>query len=471
MSNPYSYFGFNLWRLREKRGKSAKEMAEYLKQHIGAGEYRRYETGERLPTDQVLLEISRVLKKDVGVFKQWAAYSSRKKEDGKAVEGATAYLNRLEKDIVALEQKYQELTGKKFDAEIKKALDKLKRKVAQIIDLPVLPMNFILIMDALGSREAKKYKYLREVSDFIISGENLAEFVARDLYLGVKTLYLANLLFSADRPFANAEECLNQMTIAQFQEILLLAVIQSGIYKTEGDIPRLQQHADFSSQGSLYLRELEKELANNPPKDIDFNHLRQAILLQGMGQYALYERLNPSIMDTGEEILEGVDDPDIYTGFNKKLFQLAVWELHPAVGAILAANWNFPKEVCDIVLTHHDHPAGKVSPTCAVLKIINFFVDSDFPTFSKSDLEELLKAHPQVTIPVEAFYEACSRMAKIKPTLYERSSTLLEQASQDVAEFATQRVKQMSRQPAQAYVTRDDHLGMPLKRSDFRFDH
>jgi len=471
MSYPYSYFGFSLWRLRESRKKTSVEMSEYLKKYINPSEYRKYETGEILPNEQILLEISRVLKKDLSTLKQWAAYGGRKKSEGKCSQGALAYDSEFENAIAVLKEKYHEVSGHPINKAQNEALTKMKRYIFRIIDLPVLPMNFILIVDAITSKDnLKKYAYLHEIQNFISEGESLAGFISRDLYLAPIIFYLSNLLCFADKPCASIEQCMRQLNIVQFKELLLLAVYQGGIYDTEGDIPRLQQHADFNSMTCLFARELEKELKNDPPKNINFNHLYQACVLQGIGRYALFERLKPALIGTGEDLFDDGTNEDIYPGMGQKLFSQIVWELHPVVCAIIASNWNFPKEVSDLLLVHHDHPVSEVSPTCALLRIINFFVDADFPTLSKDDFQDMLIAYPQIRISVEAFYEVCCNLSKLKHQLYERSSSLLEHASQEVVDFTSRRIKQLALKGNVERFPSDGYLQMPLKRSDFRFD-
>lgn len=459
---PYTKFGFNLWRLREARGKSAKDMSQYL--NISTKEYQNFEMGKCLPSDEMLLEISRLLKEEISTLKHWTLFATTKSSKGKTDKNLHPLLGQLEKNIETLSQDYEKNIAK-LSHEQKQTLEKIKNSLTKIIDLSVLPMNFILINDALCSVESKQYKYLHEYQNFITRGENLASFISRDLYYGPYIFYAANLLFFSDKPFQNISECLNSLSLEQFKELFTLATLQNGIYNLNDDIPRLQQHADFSSLACIFARELRKELEIDPPQNINFDHVYQACLLQGVGQYVLFEKLKPSLRGTGEETVIDEEEAEIFLGLDAPFFKHILWALHPIASAIMAANWSFPQEILEILMTHHNHPVSQVNANCALLKIINFFVDKDFPKLSKADLEDLLKAYPQVKIPPESLFEVCIRMNHIKNDLYERSSTLIEEGNKTIEDLTNEFPKSTKKTP---HISKKEEE-MPLKGSDFRF--
>jgi len=463
---PHTKFGFNLWRLREAKGRSSREMAEAL--GLPLKSYQDFEMGKRLPDAAQFEKIAHMLGEDLESLKSWAVFPARPISHGKVLPCTEDYQKRLQDEIVSLKNKYQKNTGLHLNGLQIHALETLTLKITKITDLPVLPMNFILICDALFSVEAQKYKHLCEYRDFITKGESLAGFLSRDLYFGPFIFFAANMLYFAEKPFQNLEDCFDSLTFAQFKNLFLLACVQNGIYEIETDIPRLQQHADFSSLSCLFVRELERELKNNVPSEINFSILYQACLLQGVGQYVLFAKLRSSILNYDTSHLENDDDSST-SALDSQLFREILWSLHPVVSAIIGANWLFPKAVLDILLTHHDHPVSRVNPNTALLKIINFFVDKDFPKIEKADLDDLMKAYPQVKIPAEALYKVSQKLAEIKTDLYERSSTLIEENNQALAEhFALG-----SKKPAETgkpHIAPEKNLQAPLKRSDFRFD-
>lgn len=462
---PYTKFGFNLWRLREAKGKSSKDMSTHLE--LALKEYQSFEMGKILPDETRLKKIASFLKTDLHLLKSWVVLPSRKIERGKVLPCLVDFQKRLDADIESIKATHKKNTNATLSTEQLTALGKLKSHVAEMIDLPVLPMNFILICDALNSVESQQYKNLAEYHDFITRGESLAGFLSRDLYFGPFLFFAANQLYFSEHPYHDLEQCFNDMTFTQLRHLFLLSCAQNGIYEIDTDIPRLQQHVDFSSLACLFARELKKEFGDSPPADIDFNILYQACLLQGVGQYVLFEQLKPSIVGLNVEYIEPSDDNTHFTGLDTQLFKETLWGLHATVSAIMGANWLFEKEVLDILLTHHDHPVSRVSPNTALLKIINFFVDKDFPKIEMADLDDMMKAYPQVKISTEVLHKVCLRLSNIKNDLYERSSTLLENANQNFAGFATTESANTKKNP---HIATQNNLQTPLKRSDFRFD-
>ncbi len=445
---PYTKFGFNLWRLREAKGKSSKDMSAHLE--LTLKDYQSFEMGKVVPDESRLGKIANFLKADLSLLKSWVVSPARKIKRGKVSPCIEDFQKRLETDIESIKAAHEKNTNAELNAEQLTALNKLKRHVVEMIDLPILPMNFILICDALTSVESQKYTHLHEYQDFITKGESLAGFLSRDLYFGPFLFFAANQLYFSEQPHHDLEQCLADMTFTQLRHLFLLACAQNGIYEMDTDIPRLQQHVDFSSLACLFARELKNELGDAPPADIDFNILYQACLLQGVGQYVLFAQLKPSIMGQHIEYIEPTDDDSHFSGLDTQLFKETLWGLHATVSAIMGANWLFPQAVLDILLTHHDHPVSRVTPNTALLKIINFFVDKDFPRIEKADLDDMMKAYPQVKISTEILHKICLRLTDVKNDLYERSSTLLENAHQGFVSFY--------------------NLQNPLKRSDFRFD-
>ena len=451
---PFTHFAYRLWRIRESRGIRSKQMAEFL--GVPPLEYRRYESGECLPNKPMMLELARILNIDIAKIRQWSVYSSRKLEK-KVLKGALAYEDDLNKVFDHIGELYEKIYETKIDKVADHSLKNLHKNLTRIFDVPLLPTNFILIMDVLYSEEvrAEKPTYLHEITDFVAKNESLAAFVARDPVLGPFCYYTANLIFFKQNPCTDMMGCFNQLTLDQFKELLFIAVARQGLYDVDAEIPVLQQHIEFCSLSAMMVRELKPHL----PKTIDFNHLYMAALLQGLGTHVLYTLIQPSLKGHGEENAGTADN--LYAGLEGDLFQLVVYEAHPVVSAMIAANWNFPKEVLEVLKIHHEHPVKHVTSTCALLKVINFFVDNDFPDLSKQDLSDLMAGYPQVDVPLEAFFRTCVKLQDLKNNLIERSSTILDHVNSDISHFISQKVKEVGQQRKRP--------ALPPKRSDFRF--
>lgn len=459
---PYTKFGFNLWRLREAKGKSSKETSEHLSMTLK--DYQNLEMGKVLPSENQIQNLSEFLNEEMNTLKNWVVLPARKVVRGKVSDRIVELEKRLDNDIASIKSSYEHQSNTKLNSEQMLALSDLKNKILSTIDLPVLPMNFILICDALSSIEAKQYTFLHEYKDFIMQGESLAGFLSRDIYFGPFIFFSANQLYFSNKPFTHMEDCFEALSFQSFKHLFLLACVQNGIYEFEVDMPRLQQHADFTSLSCLFVRELKKEFKDSSPEDIDLDLLYQACILQGIGQYVLFETIKPTLLGTHSDYSES-DEGEIAVNFETQIFKDILWKTHSTVSAILAANWLFSNEVVDILLTHHDHPVSRVTPNTALLKIINFFVDKDFPQINKADLDDLMKAYPQVKISTTVIHKICMHLSKIKADMYERSSTLLEESHQSFINWH-QKSKLNDQNP---HIAIHSNFETPLKRTDFRF--
>lgn len=214
---PYTKFGFNLWRLREAKGKSSKDMSAHLE--VALKEYQAFEMGKVVPDESRLGKIAQFLKTDLDLLKSWVVTPVRKIKRGKVSPCIVDFQKRLEADIESIREAHEKNTNSALSTEQLTALGKLKRHVSEMIDLPILPMNFILICDALTSVESQKYTHLHEYQDFITKGESLAGFLSRDLYFGPFLFFAANQLYFSEQPFQDLEKCLNDMTFPQLRHL------------------------------------------------------------------------------------------------------------------------------------------------------------------------------------------------------------------------------------------------------------
>ncbi len=464
-SYPYYSFGFFLWRLREAQGLRSEEVARYL--GIPTSQYRDIESGKTLPSRTMQVELARMFKVDTAKLVKAILYSSRRAkgktlQEEAPLEGAMFYSKLFGEGIEKVKKRYKELRGRDLDRNQLTIFGRLKNDLYSLFVPPLLPFTCLLILDTLNKTLLKKQiKYLHEITDFVMAGESLAGFVARELILGPFIFSAANVSFLHENPSPNIIDCMNRLTVEEFQILFLIAVDVYGIYTVEQELPILQQDAEFASLGAVMVCAMEPCL----PKNIDLNYLYMAVLCQGLGKHVLYTTLTPSLKGRGEESLAADDEQDLYAGLDEELFNIIVFELHPTVSAMVLGNWRMPAEVREVLVTHHHHPVSEVSPLCAALKLVNFFVDCDFPSLSKEDLVDLLKAYPQVEISVESLFEVSIKMQKLKQTLMERSSTMAEDASQLVATYVSNKLDKIKDQAQLIPMHK-----MLNKRTDIRFD-
>lgn len=236
---------------------------------------------------------------------------------------------------------------------------------------------------------------------------------------------------------------MNRLTIRQFKELLLIGALEKGIYTNELELPQMLKNSQHCSLAMRMVRALKR----HGPKDINYDHLEMAVLLQGVGHHVLYTCLQPSLRTVFDET---ESDPEmsisdvVYSTLDEELFKSIIYSLHPVASAMLAKNWHFPKEVIDVVLTHHSYPVKDVSPLCAWVKLINIFVDLDFPNMSKQDIDEFLSAYPQIKLHRDVLSPVFVQLNQDKTRFIEKSSTLAADAGRDVANYFKRKTQQMN---------------------------
>ncbi|MBI2340994.1 MAG: helix-turn-helix domain-containing protein [Deltaproteobacteria bacterium] len=452
---PFIHFGFRLWRLREARGIRTNQIAEYL--GISLPQYRKIETGESLPDRQMLVELARVLNVGLAKLKDWELGARRKVLEDIPLDGAMAYSKELEKVIERIKESYKDQAGSPLSEQRLKVFGYLKKDLYHFFLPPALPTNLFLVLDALRTNPEAKYPH--EIRDFVLKGEALDGFLARDLVWGPFIFSAANLLYFQENPAKDIPDALKRITTGQLEELIFIGVAKNGICDVEEEISILEQKKEFGSLGAI----MALELAPHLPKNVSPHYLYAAVLLQGLGTCALYTILHPSLARPAEAAMD--EKSQTYACIDGELFNLIDYELHPVTSAMIAANWRFSDEVIDTVLLHHHHPVKEVTPLNAALKIVNFFVDCDFPDMSREDLQDLLKAYPQVDIPLDTLFKVAVKLKNMKEDLIERTSSMLEEKSRVIADYVAEKRKKMVQKTPAGTIIRE----LP-KSALFRFE-
>ena len=467
----YLHFGVRLVRVREKKAMRSKAMADFL--GLTLSEYRKFESGEKLPPLQVLIKMAKVLEFPLEKLKQWNDYAIHQASghfEEKAIEnGALKYAKQWEDATSAFKSSYfEEISSVDEDMKhINKMLETLKKDISRVVKLPVLPMQLFIILTVLD--ENKKVSHLHKIADFPMEGESFADYIARDPYWGPFTTYAANRIFFPDNPSKNINDCFNRLTMDQFKQLLLVSVANTGIYSYSNDLIALQQYHEFSSLGALMAQKLKPYL----PQGVSTDHLVASCLVQGIGTHSFYTLLKPSLLKEHEEFFDEKKS-SIYEELDNHILNLINYELHPVVGAMVAANWGCPEEVIQCLNDHHkpvfvdDHPNKDITPMNAILKIINFFVDADFPVINNDELTKLLDKHPQANLSAEGLFKVANEMNKLKDYLVEVSSSMIDTKSQQASQIYSKRIKEFKAKN-NAHKLGQNVLELP-KKSESRFD-
>lgn len=459
----YLHFSTNLWRVRERRGIRSRQMAEFLGMKLV--EYKKIEGGEVLPDRKTLTKLAKVLEIEPRRIINWINFAKAKLKDETPQEGALKYIDEWNSALSSFKKHYQSSysQGEEVHEDVLNVLTTLKKDSCRVIHLPILPMSLYMILDALFDDRNRKYTYLNEVQSFLVENENLAAYIARDPYLGPFTFYAANLTCFASSPSMGILDCLNRLTLKEFSDILYSAIATNGIYTNYENLTYLQQYHEFNSLGAIMVRELKDVL----PKEINFENLYMATLMQGLGTYAFFTTLEPAYH---EDHSQRSNNSEVYEELDDTIMNMINYEFHPVVSGMIAANWNMPEEVIQTIFEHHDRPESEVSPICSALKLVNFFVDCDFPTMSEDELEELMEMkHPQLNIPVHEIFKIANKMNKMSQNLAEMSSQIIETKVKEVEAVTSKKIKEFKRDFAINAKKQEMICHKPPKRSEIRF--
>jgi len=459
----YLKFGIRLWTLRERQKIRSKEMAQNL--GISFKEYRQFEAGETLPDQNTLAKIAELLNVNISNLVKYTDKDIQTFAGRTISKGAKKYLYYW--DIAEQEFKKNWVEHhsdkKNISPTIKNILKDIKKESCLIRTLPLLPLELYLVLDTLLDKQYKSTRALKDIQNFVVENENLASYIARDPFLGPFIFVTANKLYFAKKPYDSIEECLNKLSMQQFSDLLYYATALDGIHVQYQDLPALQQFIEFSSLGVLMVRELRKFL----PDEVDYNHLYMAALTQGLGTYAFYTTLLPYI--ESDQFLGELKPNEQNRHEKNTLLHKLNWEFHSIISAMIAANWDLPKEVIQVLIDHHKQPTESVSAVCAALKLVNFFVDCDFPRMQAEEIKDLLLKYPQLKIKTDSLLKVADKMNKMSEYLIEMNSTVLDnkQAS----------TKKTDNVPSEVINLAADSMGTdpvwthnPPLKNEFRFD-
>lgn len=459
MSAPYHAFGLNCYRLRESKGKSREEVAKFL--GLTTEEYSfLFETGHTIPQKHLILEWAQLLDEDPTRAFRWISYGPKNEENDIPAKGLERFLDEYTTIKDKIPERYKKVTGREMTKDQKFLVDSLKRDILKLPPLPVLPMSAILYLNALSLPEYSHCKYLHEIKDYVLEGESFAGFASRgDPYLAVSIFHSYNAF--ASTPCEKMEDCFNMMTIEEFKEYLFIAINEEKLYTTDEEIPLLTESNDFNSLAVLMARELSKYL----PESINVEHVKQVCLLQGLGKYVLFHLLHPSLVDRTGDLDETWNKLSGISEMDENLFSCIMVQLHPVISSMIASTFNLDQEVLDTLLDRHKQPSSEVTPLCAVVKIINRYVDEDFQALSKIEIEEILNIFPQISIKPEHLFNVTQKLQAMKEKFYERSSKLVEDFVESSHPYLSDRVKNKYQEKSLGLL----ETYKPVERHEFRF--
>lgn len=418
----------------EKKYRSNGEASKFL--NMDRTQLFLIEEGLILPNKEDLPKIAEFLRKKPENIQFWydSAVDSYEKHlmDRPIEHGALKYSQFWDIQEADFKKWYcQEYNVDKIAPPVSKALKRFREKATRIFTLDLLPMStFLIVSELLGIED--EVTYLNDIKDVVIVGESLALLIARDPYLAPYTLYAANQLFFRKDPKKNIEDCVNCLTVDQFNIILQITLENSDIYGFGEDLSTLQSIHEFSSHGVLMARRLKKTLKDEFP--VDYHNLTMGLALQNLGVHAFYSILKPSLTQNAAP-MRGYGKEKDFKILNDDLYEMFNWEFHAPISGGMAANWGFDESVVRLVIDHHAQPVENVTPVCAMLKFINACTNRHFVFKTREELEDELSKYPQLKLPVEPVFQLLLELKELVDEAVQKSSSVVSSRASQVSEL------------------------------------
>lgn len=440
-SSPYLYFGAKVSMRRmalERKYREPKYTREgtAIVLKMSEQDYKAIESGKKpLPVEfmPILADHLRVPVQNVMHWHKTGITKFRRlmKETGET-EGALKYSNEWKEFSKQFIDRYcEDYNLKEVEPRVLRVLNRLEKDVYRINMLELLPMSTFLILSTLVE-QGQDATYLHEIKSVVLEDEGLAPYIERVPSLALYTWYAANELFFEDDPKKSLHDCLNILSIEQFKIIFFALLDNANIYNYSDDLSALQKFDEFSSHGILMARVLKKHLKNNFPKEVNYDELIMGLAAQGLGIQAFYSILKPSLLEDDMSI-QATTKQSAYKGIDDVLLERLNRELHPILSAIIASNWKMNDQVVALVMDHHKQPTGEVSVTCALLKLINTFVDDRFDTKDRAKVLQELEKYPQLQLDEGQLLEVLHKMRYLRDEIVQQSSSIINSKSKEAS--------------------------------------
>lgn len=460
---PYLQFGQFIARLRKSKKLTAKQVAQKLQ--MQPPEYDQVEQGDIAPTRKLQTGLAEALNVPLQSVMEWALPDNQvvQKQSPELFPKTVSKYRKIFAEKIAYMESFANIFEWKPDGKTKEAFQNLTEDVMSTTVLPFLPEDAVFLIETL-LRKGSQFEYLNEYKDIFPEGEDFARYLSRNPVFACHTWNSANKIFFRDNPFIDLETLFNNLTFDNLQKILCLAFNKQEVYYHECHLPHLQQQSEFSSIAALMARELRPYIADT----INPDHLYMAVLAQNIGELSLCAHIF------------GQGSAKKYGAFSQGgLVDHICYELHPVAGAIIAEQMNFPQEVCDAILKHHElgenpdeHPHKDLDPFLSAMKLIARYTDSGFIYLSPDDTKRLLQQFPALEIKAEDFYNIGLKMCKMRQNLLEVSSTIIDQASPDAlikGENAIKRTVENFRAKGDPVLAKMAHSISPRSTKEYQY--
>jgi len=203
------------------------------------------------------------------------------------------------------------------------------------LELPILPhvANQVLAMSTSDATDAR----------------SLAALLHHDQAIAAHVLRVANSPFYRPRvPLVSLQQAISRLGLASLREVVITVSMQSRIF----NVPSYATEARALWQHAVYTAAYAREIARRCRRNVE------GAFLGGLLHDVSKPVLLLALADLQAQLQEPIPPPVVTAAMDV---------YHTQVGAVLAATWTLPPEVCESLVYHHDYSAAPAHPEAAMV--------------------------------------------------------------------------------------------------------
>ena len=218
-------------------------------------------------------------------------------------------------------------------------------------------------INKLPSVSSVVIKIMEMVRNPSVSIQDLAVEISKDPAITAAIIKLSNsAYYRASKPIKTVQESLMTLGIKTVKEIILVTAAKGILNK---DVPGYQIEAESMWLHSLVVAELSAMIVSHKKLPVQKDLVFTAGLLHDIGKIVL-SQFFPVVMMNLKNELKTSNEP--FTDVERKFFGYD----HAEAGRILLEKWNFPGELKEVILFHHNPDMAKNFPLLvAIVHIAN----------------------------------------------------------------------------------------------------
>ena len=268
---------------------------------------------------------------------------------------------------------------------------KLKIIVDKIHNLPTPPIVFTQITRVINNPDTSAYE--------------IGGIIAEDPALTAKVLKLTNSSFyGIPRTITNVKQAIVILGLDAIKSLVISASVFDAFSKNKAlDTGYLEDFWRHSLSVAFMAKILSRVRKSPSLQEAEMNF--SAGLLHDIGKLIIISHLPDEYLKIKSAFEENRATPEIE--IESRILQFT----HADLGNFMAAKWNLPEEICDIILNHHNEEAVSNDPKYALIHLADHLVHES------EDQEVRIEQNP--------FHDASWHTLGIDPASSEKMMELL----------------------------------------------